>query len=50
MHFLEHVCEMFLECFPTVNRTLVRHLNRVLRVKRGQGRGIAVVCSQRQIF
>src|SRR5258707_3730140 len=43
MHFLEHVCKMFLDCLPTINWALVRHLDCVLGVERGQGSGIVVV-------
>src|SRR5271165_3298376 len=43
MHLLEHVCKMFLDGLPTINWTLVRHLDRVLGVERGQGGGIVVV-------
>jgi hypothetical protein len=39
---------MFLDGLPTENRTMVRHLNRVLRVERGPGGGLVVV--HRQIF
>jgi hypothetical protein len=34
---------MFLDGLPTDNRTVVRYLNRVLRVERGSGGGIVVV-------
>jgi hypothetical protein len=43
MNLLEQVCAMFLDGLPTVNRSCVIHQNRVLRVERGQGDGIAVV-------
>ena len=43
MHLLEHVCIMFLDGLPTVNRSCVRHINRVLREERGHGGGIVVV-------
>src|SRR6516225_7122420 len=43
MHFLEQVCIMLLDGFPTVNRTFIRHLNRVLRVERGKSGGIVVI-------
>jgi hypothetical protein len=43
MHFLEQVCIMFLDGFPTVNRTFIRHLNRALSVKRGNSGGIVVI-------
>src|SRR5258708_12402488 len=45
MHFLEHVCKMFLDCLPTINWALVRHLDCVLGVERGQASGIVVVLS-----
>jgi len=34
---------MFLNGLPTVNRSCVRHINRVFQVERGHGRGIVVV-------
>src|SRR5580700_445179 len=43
MKLLEQVCIMFLGGLPTVNRSFVRHINRVLREGRGQGGGIVVV-------
>jgi len=43
MHCLELVCPMFLDGLPTVNRSsVVPHDNRVLRVERGHGGGVAV--------
>jgi len=39
----EQACEMFLDGFPTVNRSCVRHKNRVLGIKRGQVSGITVI-------
>jgi hypothetical protein len=45
MDFLEQVCIMLLNSLPSVNRACVSHKNRVLRVERGRGGGIAtVVC------
>jgi len=43
MHFLEQVCKIFLDGLPTVNRSSVRHINRVLREERGDGGGIVLV-------
>jgi len=43
MHFLAHICIMFLNGLPTVNWSCVIHQNRVLREVRGQGDGIVVV-------
>ena len=43
MHLLEHVCIIFLDGLPTVNRSCVRHQNRVLREERSKGGGIVVV-------
>jgi hypothetical protein len=43
MNLLEHVCPMFLDGLPTVNRSCVRYNNRVLRVERSDGGGIVVV-------
>ena len=43
MKLLEQVCIMFLGGLPTVNRSFVRHISRVLRKGRGQGGGIVVV-------
>ena len=43
MNLREEVCELFLDGFPTVNRSFRRHLNRVLREERGQGGCIVVV-------
>jgi len=40
---LEYLRQSFLDSLPTVNRTLGRHLNRILRVERGQGGGIVVI-------
>jgi hypothetical protein len=43
MDFLKQVCRMFLDDLPTLNRTLVRHLDRTLRIERGQAGCTAVV-------
>ena len=43
MKLFEHVCLIFLDGLPTVNRSCVRHKNRVLREERGHGGGIVVV-------
>jgi hypothetical protein len=43
MPLLEHPGKKFLDGLPTENRSLRSHLNRVLRVKRGHGSGIAVI-------
>jgi hypothetical protein len=43
MKLLEQICIMFLGGLPTVNRSFVRHMSRVLREGRGQGGGIVVV-------
>jgi hypothetical protein len=43
LHVLEHVCPIFLEGLPAVNRSSVRYLNSVLREERGQGSCIVVV-------
>jgi hypothetical protein len=43
MPFLEHSREKLLDGLPTENRSLRSRLNRVLRVQRGQGSGIAVI-------
>jgi hypothetical protein len=40
---LEHPGEKLLDGLPTENRSLRSHLNRVLRVQRGHGSGIAVI-------
>jgi hypothetical protein len=43
MKLLEQDCMIFLDGLPTVNRSCVRHKNRVLCEERGHGGGIAVV-------
>ena len=43
MPLAEHPGKKLLDCLPTENRSLRSHLNRVLRVQRGNGSGIAVV-------
>lgn len=43
MPLLEHPGKKLLDGLPTENRSLRSHLNRVLRVKRGHGSGIAVI-------
>src|SRR6516225_2162588 len=43
MHHLEHVCPVFLDCLPTVNRSsVIPHDNRVFCVECGHGGGILV--------
>ena len=43
MKLLELVYPIFLDGLSTVNRSCVRHKNRVLLEKRGQGSGIVLV-------
>jgi len=43
MKLFEHVRMIFLDGIPTVNRSCVRHLNRVIRKERGPGGVIVAV-------
>ena len=43
MHFLEQVRPEFHDTFPPVNRSFWHHQNRVVRLERREGGGIAVV-------
>jgi hypothetical protein len=50
MHFPEHVCVMFRDGLPTVNRSLRSHKNRVLREERCHGGGIVIVVCLVKLF